>query len=998
VSLSGRTISHYRIAEEISRGGMGVVYRATDTRLNRDIALKVLPPELMTDRDRRERFVREARAASALEHPHIAVIHDVGEEDGISFIAMELIRGDKLSAAIANGQFAANAGRALDIAIEIAEGLARAHSQGIVHRDLKPANVMLTDDGHAKVIDFGLAKLLAPLSGDSDTVSVGSTDPAVIIGTVSYMSPEQARSGSIDHRTDVFAFGVLLYEMFSGMVPFRGQSSIETIHAILHSQPAPLRAPSLAAAAAEDVQRIVDKCLAKDPEDRYQGMKDLIVDLKAARRRLDTASTPATAALPRVAVKRPASLLIGLASIAIVAAIGLWLWNTQRPIAEATGTRPSLAVLHFENNTGNPAMDWLRSGLADMLVTDLSQSTDVEVLSTDRLVQILRDLGKLEERTVDFDTVQELARRAHVKHVLIGSYVKAGEAIRINVRLQDAASGRIISTERVDAANEASLFPTMDDLTRRVKTRFVSTGGGLLTGLLTTPAPRPASMELDRDLKDVTTSSVEAYRYYAAGIEQHQRGRYLDALPLLEKATEVDPDFALAYVKMAVASGNVGRSNDRDVYAKKALDLVDRLTPRERYYIEGYYYSNDVYRSAQAIAAYEKAIALYPDHSASRNNLAVLLMRTDQYERAAEHFNILRDRGFEFPGAAGNRGAVYVALNRGDEAVRGLEDFVSRFPNVEAGALFLGLIHQATNRLDPARTALERTLQLRPEFPPALAALASNDILRDDFVRANERVRPLAAAKTQNIRYAAVPAPVLAAIYRGQTRVALQLLEKGAAEYGEDGSDESAGLRATMAELYVARGDRPAAVRTATRAVADARGRLNAIEALFQGSVARSAELRAEHQRLADALPFGSDKVSPLLADAVAATDEGDYRQALDLVGRVMPELPPGPIAATVVFPIRQARTVANYVTGRAQLGLGNTAAAAEHFQFVAEGGYWRLCTPIEYVRSLYYLGQIAERQGDTAKAREYYKRFLFYWKDGDIDRDKVAEAIKKTS
>ncbi|HEX6216835.1 MAG TPA: serine/threonine-protein kinase, partial [Vicinamibacterales bacterium] len=211
MSLAGRIVSHYKIVEEISRGGMGVVYRATDTRLDRDVALKVLPSELMTDRDRRERFVREARAASALEHPHIAVIHDVGEEDGISFIAMELIRGDKLSTAVANGQFAANAGRALEIAIEIAEGLARAHSQGIVHRDLKPANVMLTEDGHAKVIDFGLAKLLAPLSGDSATVTAGTTDPAVILGTVYYMSPEQARGGTIDHRTDIFAFGVLLY-------------------------------------------------------------------------------------------------------------------------------------------------------------------------------------------------------------------------------------------------------------------------------------------------------------------------------------------------------------------------------------------------------------------------------------------------------------------------------------------------------------------------------------------------------------------------------------------------------------------------------------------------------------------------------------------------------------------------------------------------------------------------------------------------------------------
>lgn len=997
MSLAGRIVSHYKIVEEISRGGMGVVYRATDTRLDRDVALKVLPSELMTDRDRRERFVREARAASALEHPHIAVIHDVGEEDGISFIAMELIRGDKLSTAVANGQFAANAGRALEIAIEIAEGLARAHSQGIVHRDLKPANVMLTEDGHAKVIDFGLAKLLAPLSGDSATVTAGTTDPAVILGTVYYMSPEQARGGTIDHRTDIFAFGVLLYEMFSGMVPFRGQSNIETIHAILHSQPPPLRAPSLSAAAADDVQRIVDKCLAKDPEDRYQGMKDLIVDLKAARRRLDTASMSATLPLPGVVGRRPANLLIGLASLAIVAAVGLWLWTAQRPLAEATGTRPSVAVLHFENNTGNPAMDWLRSGLTDMLVTDLSQSTDVEVLSTDRLVQILRDLGKLEERTVDFDTVQELARRAHVNHVLIGSYVKAGDAIRINVRLQDASNGRIISTERVDAPNEASLFPTMDDLTRRVKTRFVSSGG-MVTGLLATPGGKPAGLELDRDLKDVTTSSMEAYRYYSAAMEQSLRARYLEALPLFERATEVDPNFALAYVKMAVISGNVGRSNERDEYAKKALGLVDRLTPRERYYIEGYYHSNNLYRTAEAIAAYQKAVDLYPDHSASRNNLAVLLMRSDQNERALEHFDVLRQRGFEFPGTAGNHATVYLALNRDVEAVRLLEDFIGRSPHLEAGHMYLGMTHRAANRLDQSNAAFERALSLRPEFPPVVAALALNEILRDEFARAVERVRPLASNKIQSARNVGMPAPLLAAIYRGQTRQAVAVLDKMAGEYGATGSNESAGARAIMAEIYNARSEHAAAVREATRAVADARGRISVLDSLFQGSVARSAELRAEYQRLADVLPFGSDKVLPLLADAVVAIEDGRHQQALDLTRRVLQELPPGPIVATALFPVRQPRAIAEFVSGRAQLGLGDLSAATRHFQFVVDGGFWRLYTPIEYVRSLYYLGQIAERQGDAAKAREHYKRFLSYWKDGDIDRDKVAEAIKKTS
>jgi len=225
VSLIGRTLSHYQIVEEISRGGMGVVYRALDLRLNREVALKVLPPELMADADRRQRFVQEARAASALEHPHIAVIHAIDEADGVNFIAMELVRGEKLSDLTARGPLPAH--RALEIATEVAEGLARAHDKGIVHRDLKPANVMLTEDGHAKIIDFGLAKLVDALSGDSGglTVVKAETDPGMVMGTVTYMSPEQARGGKVDHRSDVFSLGVLLHEMLSN------ESRISVIYA-----------------------------------------------------------------------------------------------------------------------------------------------------------------------------------------------------------------------------------------------------------------------------------------------------------------------------------------------------------------------------------------------------------------------------------------------------------------------------------------------------------------------------------------------------------------------------------------------------------------------------------------------------------------------------------------------------------------------------------------------------------------------------------------------
>jgi len=995
VSLAGRTVSHYKIVDEISRGGMGIVYRATDSRLNRDVALKVLPAELTADRDRRERFIREARAASALEHPNIAVIHDVGEEDGISFIAMELIRGDKLSAAIHDGQLAGNPSRALDIAIEIAEGLARAHSQGIVHRDIKPSNVMLTEDGHAKVIDFGLAKLLAPLGGETVTAPV--TDAALVMGTVAYMAPEQARGGAIDHRTDIFSFGILLYEMFSRTLPFTGQSSIETMHAILHEPAAPLRLQGVPPVAAADVQRIIEKCLAKDPETRYQGMKDLVVDLKTARRRMDSeASIAATIpAAPVAANGGKSPLLFAAATLALLAGGGYWLWSARpTPVAEATGSRPSVAVMYFENNTGDKEMDWLRSGLTDMLVTDLSQSPDVEVLSTDRLVQILGSMNKLEDRVVSFDTVQEVARRAGVKHVMLGSYIKAGEAIRINLKLQEASTGKILSTERADAANEASLFPMMDELTRRLKAQFAVPAGSGLGRLFNRPGAVPAA--LDRDLTDVTTASVGAYREYAAGIELHQRGRPQDAIPHFQRAVEIDPNFALAYVKMAVTSGNIGRSNERDEFAKKAMDLTDRLTPRERYYIEGYYYTARIEDTNRAIEAYSKVLELYPDHSASRTNLALLYLRTDQTEKCIEHYTILRQRGFEFPGAAGNMSACYAAAGNSAEAIAVVKEFTERFPDVELGFVNLAGTLMSFNQFEDAERAAKRALDLRPDFVPAVATLGQIATLRDDYAGARRILEPVTKAPNVNGRSLGRIQVVYSYIYEGRTKDAIATARQLIADHGVGGSNESGGARAVVAELLHALGRSADAVAEARQALVEVRGRSAVMEVLLSGATAGDPAARAEMQRIADSLPNGSDKLMPLLVDAIAAIESGRGADGAKLLDDYDRQLRPGVLAAASLIPFRQPRAMLNYWRGRERLAGGDDRAAIENFAKNSSNIGLRQFNPIEYVRGLYFTAQAYDRLGDTARAREHYARFLKHWKDGDIDRDKVADAIKK--
>ena len=294
--MIGKTLSHYRVLEEIGRGGVGVVYRALDTTLGREVALKVLGPAADRDPEQGRRLEQEARAAASLAHPSVSVVYEIDEADGVMFIAMELVRGRPLSASIASTPV--DTGRALDLAIEVAEGLVEAHSRGIVHRDLKPKNVMLTESGHVKIIDFGLAKLLRqrpPFESSADTPSRGDTDPGTILGTAAYMSPEQVRGGEIDARSDVFAFGALLYEMLSSEPAFRRETGVETLHAVL-KEPAPRLVEASLGAAAPVLQRVLDRCLAKAPDDRYESASELLPDLREARRRLTLApSVPAPA-------------------------------------------------------------------------------------------------------------------------------------------------------------------------------------------------------------------------------------------------------------------------------------------------------------------------------------------------------------------------------------------------------------------------------------------------------------------------------------------------------------------------------------------------------------------------------------------------------------------------------------------------------------------------------------------------------------------------------
>ncbi len=983
--MIGKTLSHYRILAEVSRGGMGIVYRALDTRLDREVALKVLAPELVADPERLRRFEQEARAASKLEHPNIAVIHDIGEAEGITFITMELIRGEKLADRLLEGRIPWT--RALEIATEVAEGLARAHERGVVHRDLKPANVMVTEDGHPKIIDFGLAKLVEPLSGagsEGATRSARDTEPGVVLGTFLYMSPEQARGGRLDHRTDVFSFGVLLFEMLSGRRPFDGASQLEILQAIVSAPTPRLEASvdrSLEAVSAE-LQRIVEKCLSKDPADRYQSMKDLVVDLRAARRRAESGSVVTTVVEPEARRGR-SKVYVGGALIAVALVAALFL-RPEPPVSTplpAAG-KPSLAVLRFENLSGDPSLDWLQTGLADMLITDLSQSTDLDVLSTDRLYQVLRDMKRLDERIESLEVVQDLAERGGVKTVLEGSFLKAGESIRINVRIQEAATGRILTSEKVEGIGEASLFDMVDDLSRRVRLK-----------LDTVPS---IGDELDRDLKDVTTSSVEAYREYAEGINLQERTSYRDALPHFEEAVKLDPGFAMALAKLAVVQYNLGY--DQWVHsAERTLEHLDRLTLRERYYIEGVYYMRQERTFDRAIAAYRKAVELYPDHASARNNLALLLEQFEHYEEALDHYQFLVERRSRFAAAQTNLADVYSALGEDEKALAIVRDAVKTYPD---NSLLLFSLGEIQNRIGRPREALEifgRAQALDPRVAqPRMGRIFSHLIL-NETAAAESVAKELAAVDDPFFRFAGLQLLSMSLLQRGRSAKALSAIEEAAGVSGEPGRF-SARAHVLAAHILFERGDPEGALRHANEARTAWEGNYGEWAGLFFASLAEErlgrsgqADRFAEELRTnAEALPTEKEKRRYHHLKGELLLSRGDARGAIAELEKASSTLPARGVGGPTNLP---QHLPVWFSLASAYLAAGEDEQARKWFEEVASRTTEQRFWPIPYVRSFYHLAKIHGKRGDTVKSKEYFQRFLDFWKDGDIDRELVEEA-----
>ncbi|MEO8191414.1 MAG: serine/threonine-protein kinase [Acidobacteriota bacterium] len=718
--VTGSRLGPYEILSLAGSGGMGEVYRARDPKLNRTIAIKVLPETTAANPERRARFEREAQTIAALNHPNIVTIYSVEEADGVLFLTMEHVDGKSLGDVMGEGDL--RLGKILSLAIPLADAISAAHQKGITHRDLKPANVMVTTDGRVKVLDFGLAKLVEPLTIDAGVSALPTevTREGQILGTVSYMSPEQARGRAVDGRSDIWSLGVVLYKMVAGHPPFQGETSSHVIVALLEHEPEPLA--RFAPGAPAELQRIVRKCLMKERDDRYQTARDLMLDLKNLRRELEMqselerpaaphgtdapttlrgraapthtdASAPAGPAQsihdapppPEAGARHSSSaeyiatdinrhkkaviLIAVLATVAIAVSILLPRFRSERALTE----KDTILLTDFVNTTGDPVFD---GTLKQALAVQLGQSPFLNIFADDLVRGSLKFMGRSPDERVTRDVGREICQRQGLKAMLVGSIAGLGSHYVITLDAINEQTGEAIAREQVEADNKEKVLHALGDAAVKLRGKL----GELLQSI----------QKFDAPIEQGTTTSLEAFKAFSLGVEQQLTGKHLEAIPFLRRAVEIDPNFALAYARMASIYYNSRQYDLAAEASQRAFELRGRVSERERLYISAGYYDNVTGELEKYLDTLELWKRTYPRHAPPHNNLALKYSECGRFAEAVEEAReAIRLNPNSASGYSLLAGA-FVGLNRFDEAQEIIRQALARKLDTTAmhGTLF----------------------------------------------------------------------------------------------------------------------------------------------------------------------------------------------------------------------------------------------------------------------------------------------------------------------
>jgi len=971
--MIGQTISHYKILEKIGAGGMGVVYKAKDLKLDRSVALKFLPQHMHSDEEEKKRFIHEAKAASALDHNHICTIHEIGEtDDGQLFIVMAHYEGETLKEHVARGPIPID--EALDIARQVAEGLKKAHEQQIIHRDIKPANIIITEDGVVKIVDFGLAKL----AGQTRLTQTGST-----LGTVAYMSPEQTTGDDVDHRSDIWSLGVVFYEMLARQLPFRGHYEQAIVYSIINEEPEPLR--KLNTDIPNPMEQILQKMLAKDPSKRYVDLADFLEDIQ----RFQRGKEPRDIASETIYqfISRPRFLIPAIFIFLVMIMAGyLVLKNGKKFETTSTGSThlTSLAVVYFDNKSGDKNLDNWRDALPELLTTDLSQSKYLRVLRSDQIYGIYKKLNLLKAERYTEQDLKGIARNGGVDHIVKGSYIKVGAHLVITAMLIHADSGETISSLSLKAEGEKDIFSKIDQITREIKVKLNIT-------------PDQLASDIDKEVGTISTTSSEALSHYMKGRHHHYEGNFRESIRSMERALSYDPGFAMAYRSMTWSYYHLGLLSEQMQSLKKAMELSDNLPTLERYVIQGDYYRFNQPPGEtldRALESIQKALHLYPDNPLANGKLIELCAIVEDWNRAIDRFAFIKEKHMSSHFDYHYIGIFYCAKGSAEKAVENLHYYLENIQDSYVIRWTLALVYVISHKFDLALSEINQAIAQESQLEWLMATKAVIHLFREDFAEVERICNMFLDQEDIDSQLAGRKMNGLVYLLQGRLAEAEAQCREGKT------TAEKLGIKWEQSRFASLLGY----IHLISEKYQEALGEYNDELEIYEEFGWSERKIRARYLKaftlLEQQSPEGSQKAEADLLERVKnALNKKFKRYTLNYLGRK--ELDRNHVSNAIVH-FEQALSLLPHERppweriddvpqvlfieplARAYLKSGDLEKAQEAYEKISNLTWGRLFYGDLYALSFYHLGGIYSQKGWKGKSIESYQKFINLWKNCD--------------